>query len=100
MYDEDPSDDDPNFDSYFVRKYCHHQLPTFVVYFPIVLLSIAAVLVVIDRPFVSHLFKSGNIDEVNFIPISGGREPRKFRPEAGIFGIFLIMVKAKDNYDF
>jgi len=64
MYDEDPSDDDPNFDSYFVRKYCHHQLPTFVVYFPIVLLSIAAVLVVIDRPFVSHLFKSGNIDEV------------------------------------
>ena len=64
MYDEDPSDDDPNFDSYFVRKYCHHQLPTFVVYFPIILLSIAAVLVVIDRPFVSHLFKSGNIDEV------------------------------------
>lgn len=63
MYDQRPQSD-PGFNQYFVRKYCHRQLPTFVVYFPIFLLSIAAVLVVIDRPFVTHLFKSGSIDEV------------------------------------
>ena len=55
---------DPGFHAYFVKKYCHFNLPIFVLYFPMILLIIAALLVTLDRPFVSFLFKSDNIEAV------------------------------------
>ena len=63
---------DPQYNQFFVRKYCQHDLPTLVLYFPFFLLVIAGILTVIDRPFVSYLFKSFNIDDVYKILVHKG----------------------------
>ena len=55
---------DPNYDASFVNNLCQHNLPSLVLYYPILLLIIGGTLIVIDRPFVTHLFQSRNISEV------------------------------------
>ena len=55
---------DPGLQAYFVRKKCHSQMPAAVLYMPLIILAIAAFLVFFDKPFVSKLFKSFNIDEI------------------------------------
>ena len=55
---------DPGLQAYFVRKKCHSQIPAAVLYMPLIILAIAAFLVFFDKPFVSKLFKSFNIDEI------------------------------------
>ena len=54
---------DPELQAYFVRNKCHHQMPAAVLYMPLIIIVIAAFLVFLDKPFVSKLFKSFNIDE-------------------------------------
>ena len=39
-------------------------MPAAVLYLPLIILAIAAFLVFFDKPFVSKLFKSFNIDEI------------------------------------
>ena len=55
--------DDPKLNAYFVKKMCHFQLPPPVLYMPLMIIIIAALLVFLDKPFVSKLFKSFNIEE-------------------------------------
>ena len=54
---------DPGLQAYFIRNKCHSQMPPTVLYMPIIIIVIAASLVFLDKPFVSKLFKSFNIDE-------------------------------------
>ena len=54
---------DPELHVYFVKKMCHLQLPPPVLYMPLMIIIIAALLVFLDKPFVSKLFKSFNIEE-------------------------------------
>ena len=76
---------DPGFHAYFVKKYCQFNLPIFVLYFPIILLLIAALLVTLDRPFVSYLFKSENIEDLhlaavrNFEDDENMKDPKKVK---------------------
>ena len=58
---DDPND--PELNAYFVKKMCHFQLPPPVLYMPLMIIIIAALLVFLDKPFVSKLFKSFNIEE-------------------------------------
>ena len=55
--------EDPELHAYFVKKMCHLQLPSPVLYMPLMIIIIAALLVFLDKPFVSKLFKSFNIEE-------------------------------------
>ena len=55
--------DDPELNAWFVKKMCHFQLPPPVLYMPLMIIIIAALLVFLDKPFVSKLFKSFNIEE-------------------------------------
>ena len=58
--------EDPGLQAYFVKKYCTYQadLSPLILYYPFILLLIATVLVMVDRPFVLRLFKSVNMDEI------------------------------------
>jgi len=58
--------EDPDLQAYFVKKYCTYQadLSPLILYYPFILLLIATVLVMVDRPFVLRLFKSVNMEEI------------------------------------
>ena len=85
---------DPGLQAYFVKRKCHSQLPAAVLYMPLTILVIAAFLVFLDKPFVSKLFKSFNIDEtfkavvkdLEFLTPQNRREKVNF--ERGIYILF------------
>ena len=70
---EGNSEQDPQLQAYFVKKYCTFEadLSPFILYYPFILLLIATVLIMVDRPFVLKLFRSVNMEEMYRLVVLG-----------------------------
>ena len=52
---------DPEFNQFFIPRYCHKRMSDFILYLPFILILLAGFLVLVDRPIDSYLFR--NFDE-------------------------------------
>ena len=52
---------DPEFNQFFIPRYCHKQMSDFILYMPFILILLAGFLILFDRPIDSYLFR--NFDE-------------------------------------
>ena len=55
---------DPEFNQFFIPRYCHKQMSDFILYMPFILILLAGFLILCDRPIDSYLFKSFDEDKV------------------------------------
>ena len=84
--------DDPGFNSLFVRKHCHQNMTGAVLYYPFIILGIAAALVIVDRPFVSFLFQSQDIDNLYTVLVKdSGINIKKRQVKVEYYKYFSIM---------
>jgi len=94
------TEEDPGLNIYFVRRYCALEGPLspIILYFPYVLLIIATVLVMMDRPFVMILFKSFNMDELFKLLVVDDPYSKNFDKNREVRELKHVMTAGGSNY--